>query len=115
MRTSRRTLVAAAVVVVLAACSSSSSGGGKGGATSGSGPSPRTAADQGTPDPNGVLRYGQDLTNAMGDDFDPGSLSNGCAYTELSLVMQSVTSPSDTAIEPGVASSWTVDNPLQIT
>lgn len=101
--------------VTAAACSSGGGSGPKGSGAPTTAATPRTAADQGTPDPNGVLRYGVDLTQGFGDNFDPGSLFNGCAYQELSLVMQSVTSPSNTSIDPGVASSWTVDNPAQIT
>src|SRR5262249_48818960 len=83
-------------MLVGAACSSGGSGSGSSSGSKGptSSITPRTAADQGTPDPAGVLRYGVDLTQGFGDNFDPGALSNGCAYQELSLIQQSVTSPS---------------------
>jgi ABC-type transport system substrate-binding protein len=114
--TVRRTSVVAAiaVAVALSACSSSgSSGGSPGGSKS---PTQKTAVNQGTPDPNGVLRYGQDLANAFSDNFDPGQLQNDCAYTELALMDQSVTkSQGNDAVVGGVASSWTVDTPTQIT
>jgi ABC-type transport system substrate-binding protein len=114
MARSNRRLFAKLVVgcVVLAACSSSGSG--KATSTSGN-PTPKTAADQGTPDPNGVLRYGQDLTNAFSDNFDPGAEQNDCANTELSLIDQSVTKSQGNEVVGGVASSWTVDTPTQIT
>jgi len=95
---------------LLAACSSSGST-----AKPGAAATPKTAADQGTPDPNGVLRYGQDLTSAFSDNFDPGSEQNDCAYTELSLIDQSVTKSQGNDVVGGVASNWTVDNPTQIT
>lgn len=109
--------VLVAATLLAAACSSGggSGSGSKGSGSPTSGATPRTAADQGTPDPTGVLRYGVDLTNAFGDNMDPGSLFNGCAYQELALIDQTVTSPSNTSIDPGVASGWTVDSPTQIT
>jgi ABC-type transport system substrate-binding protein len=97
--------------VLLAACSSSGSG--KTGTTGT--PTPKTAADQGTPDPNGVLRYGQDLTNAFADNFDPGQEQNDCSNIELSLIDRSVTHSQGNEVVPGVATSWTVDTPTQIT
>jgi ABC-type transport system substrate-binding protein len=116
MTVRRKSGVAAiAVAVVLSACSSSGSSGSKSPGSSQS-PTQKTAVSQGTPDPNGVLRYGQDLANAFSDNFDPGQLQNDCAYTELSLIDQSVTkSQGNDAVVGGVASSWTVDTPTQIT
>jgi peptide/nickel transport system substrate-binding protein len=105
-------LITAGCLVVLAACSSSGS---KGSSPTGGGNSTASTSG-GTPDPNGVLKYGQDLNSAFSDNFDPGKLQNDCANTELSLIYDSVTkATNNTDVSPGVASTWTVDNPLQIT
>lgn len=109
----RRCSVGAVVAcVALAACSSSGSTAKPGGSQ---GPTPKTAVSQGVPDPNGVLRYGQDLTSAFSDNFDPGAEQNDCSYTELSLIDRSVLKSEGNTVVGGVASSWTVDNPTQIT
>ncbi len=77
---------------------------------------PGAASAKSAVDPNGVLKYGQDLTSAFSDNFDPAAISNSCAFTELALIYQAVTKTKDNvSIQPGVAQSWTVDNPLQIT
>ncbi|MCU1458727.1 MAG: transporter substrate-binding protein [Actinomycetia bacterium] len=99
-------IVAVALSAALAAC---------GGAASISA-SPGASTGKSAVDPKGVLKYGQDLTTAFSDNFDPGAISNSCAETELSLIYQAVTKTKDNvSIAPGVAQSWTVDNPLQIT
>jgi len=112
MARSQRAALALTIAVclfALAACSSSASKGASGGGSS-------TTTSGGTPDPNGILKYGQDLNSAFSDNFDPGLLQNDCANTELSLIYDSVThAGSNTDVSPGVAASWTVDNPLQIT
>src|SRR5690242_735779 len=96
---------------VLAACSSSGS---KGASKPTNGNTAVT--NGGTPDPNGVLKYGVDLNSGFSDNFDPGKLQNDCANEELSLVYDSVTlARSNTGMLPGVAKSWTVDSPLQVT
>ena len=84
--------------ILLAACSSSGSG--KTATTNGQ---TTTTADQGTPDPNGVLRYGQDLTNAFSDNFDPATEQNDCSNTELSLIDRSVTHSQGNEVVGGVA------------
>src|ERR1700757_4934970 len=102
-------VVLAVALCLLAACSSSGS---KGGAAPTNGNTAVT--NGGTPDPNGVLKYGVDLNSGFSDNFDPGKLQNDCANEELSLVYDSVTlARSNTDMLPGVAKSWTVDNPLQ--
>ncbi len=78
--------------------------------------SPRASSGRSAVDPNGVLKYGQDLPTAFSDNFDPAQVSNDCAFTELSLIYQSVLKQEgNTKFLPGLAESWTVDNPLQIT
>jgi len=113
MARSHRTWFVALVAgcILLAACSSSGSSKTQSTGT----PTPKTAADQGTPDPNGVLRYGQDLTNAFSDNFDPGTEQNDCSNVELSLIDRSVMHSQGNEVVGGVAKSWTVDNPTQIT
>ncbi len=66
------------------------------------------AASSSNINPNGVLRYGTDLNNGFSNDFDPGTGTNDCSYTELALIYQSMTAPGQTAISGGVAQSWTV-------
>jgi peptide/nickel transport system substrate-binding protein len=101
----------AVCLCLLAACSSSGS---KGAAPKGG--DNTAVTNGGTPDPNGVLKYGVDLNSAFSDNFDPGKLQNDCANEELSLIYDSVTlAHSNTGMLPGVAQSWTVDNPEQIT
>jgi ABC-type transport system substrate-binding protein len=90
----RVTAVAATLALLAAACGSS-------GSHHGAAPS--------VVNPNGVLRYGVDLTSSFSNDFDPGTLTNDCAFTELSNVYQSVvTQASNFAIGPGAAQSWTI-------
>jgi ABC-type transport system substrate-binding protein len=69
---------------------------------------PNAGAAPSNINPNGVLRYGTDLNNEFSNDFDPGTGSNDCSYTELALIYQSMTAPGQTAISGGVAQSWTV-------
>ena len=59
---------------------------------------------------NGVLKYGVDLNNAFSNDFDPGTGTNDCSYTELANIYQSVAAPGQYTISGGVAQSWTVSN-----
>jgi peptide/nickel transport system substrate-binding protein len=74
------------------------------GAAGGSG---AAAAPRGA-NPNGVLRYGVDLNDTFSNDFDPGTGTNDCSYTELANIYQSVAAPGQYAISGGVARSWTV-------
>jgi peptide/nickel transport system substrate-binding protein len=89
-----------AMSLVLVACSSG------GGGTPG-------ASNAGTPNPNGVLRFGVDLNNGFSNDFDPSTGNNDCSFQELSQIYSSVTySPPGTegnnAILPGIAQSWQI-------
>jgi len=88
-----------AVALVLVACS-------------GGGSSP-SASPAGTPNPNGVLRFGVDLNNGFSNDFDPGTGTNDCSFQELSQIYSSITDePAGTqgnnVILPGIAQSWQV-------
>ena len=66
--------------------------------------------------PNGVLKYGYDLNNEFANDFDPGTEQNDCSYTVYQNIFESVTAPdTNTSIAPGVAQSWTIDNPSMVT
>lgn len=60
--------------------------------------------------PNGILKYGYDLNSEFSNDFDPGTEENDCSYTVFQNIFESVASPGNTAIYPGVAQSWTVTN-----
>lgn len=71
----------------------------------GAGASPTAGSDA---NPNGVLKYGYDLNNEFANDFDPGTEENDCSYTVYQNIFQSVASPGQTQISPGVAQSWTV-------
>ncbi|HXQ61314.1 MAG TPA: ABC transporter substrate-binding protein [Acidimicrobiales bacterium] len=89
-----------AMSVVLAACSS---GGG----------TPKASSNAGTPDPNGVLRFGVDLNNGFSNDFDPGTGTNDCSFQELSQIYSSVTyeppgTQGNNEILPGIAQSWQI-------
>jgi peptide/nickel transport system substrate-binding protein len=88
------------ISLVLAACSS---GGG----------TPRATSNGGTPDPNGVLRYGVDLNNGFSNDFDPATGTNDCSFQELSQIYSSITyeppgQQGNNAILPGIAQSWQI-------
>lgn len=60
--------------------------------------------------PNGVLKYGIDLNNEFGNDFNPATQTNDCSYTMSANIMQSMTTPGNFAIGGGVAQSWTVSS-----
>jgi peptide/nickel transport system substrate-binding protein len=65
---------------------------------------------------HGVLKYGVDLNNAFSNDFDPGTGTNDCSFTELANIYQSVAVPGQYAISGGVAQSWSVsDNATTVT
>jgi len=108
----RNGLVAAAVAaLVVAACS----GGGSSSSGSAGGASP-SGGTGGTPDPNGVLKVGQDLNNAFSDNFDPAKGTNDCSYQDLSLIYESVTHPvGNDNVDGGVASSWDLTDPTTLT
>ena len=62
-------------------------------------------------DPNGILKYGYDLNNEFSNDFDPGTVLNGCSFEPLAFIYQSVTADAGNfAIMGGVARSWDVTN-----
>jgi peptide/nickel transport system substrate-binding protein len=89
-----------AMSMVLAACSS---GGG----------TPQATSNAGTPNPNGVLKFGVDLNNGFSNDFDPGTGENDCSFQELSQIYSSITfeppgTQGNNAILPGIAQSWQV-------
>ncbi|MGH9016408.1 MAG: ABC transporter substrate-binding protein [Acidimicrobiales bacterium] len=82
-------------------------------ACGGGGGSPRATANAGTPDLNGVLRFGVDLNNGFSDDFDPGTGLNDCSFQELSQIYSSITDEppgpeGNSEILPGVAQSWQI-------
>jgi peptide/nickel transport system substrate-binding protein len=60
--------------------------------------------------PNGILTYGYDLNSEFANDFDPGTELNDCSYTVYQNIFESVTSPGNSAISPGVAQSWSMSN-----
>ena len=105
----------AACTVVVACSSSSGSKSSTGGATAttvvSAAASTSTTASGGTPDPNGVLKYGVDLTNEFSDNFDPGMEANDCSYIETSLIFESLAhSKGENTVDGGVAQSWEVDS-----
>lgn len=98
----RRTLLAlgatAIAAVSIAACGSSSSS------------APSTNGGQsggGTPDPNGVLKYGVDLNNTFSGTFDPGQSTNDCSYTEFPSIYDSLLAPANDQVNPLLATSYT--------
>ena len=100
-----RTVVLALVGSVLAAaCSSGGTTPGAAGTTSGSG----RLTPGGTPDPNGVLRYGVDFPNEFTpNSFDPGQSLNSCDKADQGLIYDSLTQLSPTGqLQPGLAQSW---------
>ena len=62
----------------------------------------------GTPNPNGVLRYGVDFPNEFTpNSFDPGVSLNSCDKIDQGLIYDSLTQLSPTGqLEPGLAESW---------
>lgn len=62
----------------------------------------------GTPDPNGVLRYGVDFPSEFTpNSFDPGASLNSCDKIDQGLIYDSLTQLSPTGqLEPGLAQSW---------
>jgi len=82
-------------------------------ACGGGGGTPQASSNAGTPDPNGVLRYGVDLNNGFSNDFDPGTGTNDCSFQELAQIYSSITySPPGTqgnnTILGGIAQSWDI-------
>ena len=107
MRRSNRSRALALLPVVgltAAACS----GGGSGSSTSNAAVASSRLTPGGTPDPNGVLRYGVDFPNEFTpNSFDPGQSLNSCDKIDQGLIYDSLTQLSPTGqLEPGLAQSW---------
>jgi peptide/nickel transport system substrate-binding protein len=66
------------------------------------------ATPGGTPDPNGVLRYGVDFPNEFTpNSFDPSQSLNSCDKVDQALIYDTITELSPTGqLEPGLAQSW---------
>jgi peptide/nickel transport system substrate-binding protein len=62
----------------------------------------------GTPDPNGVLRYGVDFPDEFTpNSFDPAQSLNSCDKVDQGLIYDTLTQLSPTGqLEPGLAQSW---------
>ncbi len=62
----------------------------------------------GTPDPNGVLRFGVDFSNVFtANSFDPAGSFNSCDKIDQGLIYDTLTQLSPTGqLEPGLAQSW---------
>jgi peptide/nickel transport system substrate-binding protein len=80
----------------------------------GGGGTPKASSGSGTPNPNGVLRFGVDLNSGFSSDFDPGTGENDCSFQELSQIYSSITyeppgTEGNNAILPGIAQSWQVE------
>ena len=74
---------------------------------------PPAGSSAGTPNPNGVLRFGVDLNNGFSNDFDPGTGTNDCSFQELSQIYSSITdeppgTQGNNEIVPGLAQSWQI-------
>lgn len=90
--------------VLAAACTST----GSGHAATASGVASSRLTPGGTPDPNGVLRYGVDFPDEFTpNSFDPGQSLNACDKVDQGLIYDSLTQLSPTGqLEPGLAQSW---------
>ncbi|MFI5042602.1 MAG: ABC transporter substrate-binding protein [Acidimicrobiales bacterium] len=62
----------------------------------------------GTPDPNGVLRFGVDFSNVFtANSFDPAGSFNSCDKIDEGLIYDTLTQLSPAGqLEPGLAKSW---------
>lgn len=90
----------AGMALLLTSCSGGSNG------------SPGTS-NSGTPNPNGVLRFGVDLNSGFSNNFDPGTGTNDCSFQELAQIYSSITyeppgSQGNNEVAPGLAASWQV-------
>ena len=96
-----------ALVSLAAFAAAACSGGGGSGAPIVAVPSSRLTPG-GTPDPNGVLRYGVDFPSEFTpNSFDPGQSLNSCDKIDEGLIYDSLTQLSPTGqLEPGLAQSW---------
>jgi peptide/nickel transport system substrate-binding protein len=82
-------------------------------ACGGGGGSPQAGTSAGTPNPNGVLRFGVDLNSGFSNDFDPGTGTNDCSFQELSQIYSSITdeppgTQGNSSVLPGIAQSWQI-------
>ncbi|HXQ44403.1 MAG TPA: ABC transporter substrate-binding protein [Acidimicrobiales bacterium] len=82
-------------------------------ACGGGGGTPQASSKAGTPNPDGVLRFGVDLNDGFSNDFDPGTGTNDCSFEELSQIYSSITdepggTEGNNEILPGVAQSWQI-------
>src|SRR5580704_10929429 len=104
IRGGRTVIVVLAASIVAAACGG---GGSSPGPLSASGASDRLTPG-GTPNPNGVLRYGVDFPSEFTPNtFDPAQSLNSCDKVDESLLYDTLTQLSPTGqLEPGLAQSW---------
>jgi peptide/nickel transport system substrate-binding protein len=107
MRQSR--LVRNVALVLLGSVVAASCGGGgtaTGAGSSGTGIERLTPG--GSPDPNGILRYGVDFPSEFTPNtFDPAQSLNACDKVDEALIYDTLTELSPTGqLEPGLAQSW---------
>ena len=97
-----------ALVSLAAVAASACSGGGSGSGSTGSNVPSSRLTPGGTPDPNGVLRYGVDFpAEFTPNSFDPGQSLNACDKVDQGLIYDTLTQLSPTGqLEPGLAQSW---------
>ncbi|MBO0728324.1 MAG: ABC transporter substrate-binding protein [Acidimicrobiaceae bacterium] len=96
--------VALAAATLATACS----GGGSSTPSGQASAYPGRVSPGGTPDPNGVLRYGVDFASEFSPNtFDPGQSFNGCDKIDEGLIYNGLTQLSPNGqLEPGLAQSW---------
>jgi peptide/nickel transport system substrate-binding protein len=92
----------------LAACGSSSS------STATTSGSSSGSSSSGTPDPNGVVKYGVDLNETFSGTFDPAQSTDDCSYTEYTALYDSLLAPGNDNVSPLLAASYTA-TPTSIT
>lgn len=104
----------AAFVVVATGCSSdkSTGSGSSAGIEEGS-----VTISGGTADPAGVIKFGVNFGNFLAQDqLDPSYSKNQCEYLMLNYIYDTLVNvDEDNKTVPGLAQSWTVDSPTQIT
>ena len=113
-----RLLTIALVPVILAtACSGGGSSSSDAPTTAGAAPATTTTvagggvirvSTGGTPDPNGVLRFGVDFANVFTPNtFDPAASLNSCDKIDQGLIFDTITQLNPSGqLEPGLATSW---------
>jgi peptide/nickel transport system substrate-binding protein len=102
-----RTAVLVLLAGILAAACNAGGGSSPSALAGGAGGSSRLTPG-GTPDPNGVLRYGVDFPNEFTPNtFDPAQSLNSCDKVDQALIYDTLTQLSPTGqLEPGLAQSW---------